>query len=100
MHFVFRREVLFLFQHQVGKPFNEKHIRHQIYAALPTVTIRDDVTLDAMETRSPWAFSKQDSPFVSTKEYDEKVDQENAANVQKEDIPFGKKNFSLMFVPN
>lgn len=42
-----------------------------------------------MDTRSPWAFSKYDSPFVSTREYDEKVNQENEENYQKEDIPTG-----------
>ncbi|XP_057311497.1 uncharacterized protein LOC130649261 [Hydractinia symbiolongicarpus] len=72
-------------------PFNESNIRHQIYGALPAVTIRDDITLDAMETRSPWAFSKHDSPFASTREYDEKVNQENEENYQKEDIPTGEE---------
>ena len=68
---------------------SERYIRHQIYGDFPSVQIQDDLTLDAFETRSPWSFSQNDSPFTTRKET--KVnDDEISDQVLKGDVPLGQ----------
>ena len=64
------------------------YIKHQIYGDLPSVTMKDSRTIDAFNNRSPWAFSRYDSPFTF-EEAEDDSENDNIESVQKEQVPLG-----------
>ncbi|XP_057297784.1 uncharacterized protein LOC130628792 [Hydractinia symbiolongicarpus] len=63
------------------------YIRRQAYTDLPPVLIHDDLTMDAFDTRSPWAFSQNDSPFTSRRNSIRVQNKTQVSHSLKETVP-------------